>query len=68
MYKVNEKRRILVLKDLCLRAGLKPGDAVGIFEHDGQITILKKQKGVSAGCLRHLNSSSALSDEESLMD
>lgn len=68
MHKVSTKRQITIPKELCLHAGINPGDMVEIFEHEGRITVIKKQKGISAGALKHLSSKSSISDEESLMD
>lgn len=68
MHKVSTKRQITIPKELCLHAGINPGDMVEIFEHDGRITVMKKQKGVSAGALKHLRSRSLATDEESLLD
>lgn len=68
MHKVSTKRQITIPKELCLHAGINPGDLVEIFEHEGRITVIKKQKGASAGALKHLNSNPVVSDEESLLD
>lgn len=68
MHKVSTKRQITIPKELCLHAGINPGDMVEIFEYEGRITVIKKQKGSSAGALKHLGSKSPVSDEESLLD
>ena len=68
MHKVSTKRQITIPKELCLHAGINPGDMVEIFEYEGRITVVKKQKGISAGTLKHLSSKSSVSDEESLLD
>jgi hypothetical protein len=38
-------------KELCDQIGVHPGDEVDILEYGGQITVLKKVKGASAGIL-----------------
>ena len=68
MHKVSTKRQITIPKELCTHAGINPGDMVEIFEHEGRITVIKKQKGISTGALKHLGSKSSVSDEESLLD
>lgn len=68
MQKVSTRRRITLPKELCRQAGINPGDLIELFEYEGQITIIKKQKGAAAGVLKHLSSGSVLTDEESLLD
>ena len=68
MHKVSAKRQITIPKELCLNAGINPGDLVEVFEYEGRITIMKKRKGAAAGALKHLRSNPAVTDEESLLD
>lgn len=66
MHKVSVKRQITLPKELCLNAGINPGDLVEIFEYEGRITVMKQQKGASSGSLQHLRGDKKISDEESL--
>jgi AbrB family looped-hinge helix DNA binding protein len=68
MHKVSTKRQITIPKDLCEKADIQPGDLVEIFEHQGKVTVIKKQAGASAGVLKHLKPDATVSDEESLAD
>lgn len=67
MQKISMKRRITLPKELCIRAGINTGDLIEFFECEGQITVIKKQKGASAGILRHLSPCPVIADEESLL-
>jgi len=68
MHKVSAKRQVTIPKELCEKADIQPGDLVEIFEHEGKVTVIKKQMGASAGVLKHLKGDAAVSDEESLAD
>lgn len=68
MHKVSAKRQVTIPKELCKKAGIKPGDMVEIFEHQGKVTVIRKELDVSVGILKHLKGDAALTDEESLED
>ena len=68
MHKVSAKRQVTIPKELCEKAGIRPGDLVEIFEHEGKVTVIKKQAGFSSGVLKHLKGDSTMTDEESLAD
>ncbi len=65
---LSPKRQITIPKDLCDRLQVRPGDEIDILEHEGRVTLIKKQKGASKGVLKHLKADSRYTDEESLMD
>lgn len=62
---LSPKRQVTLPKALCDRLAVTPGDDLDILEHNGQITLLKKRKGRSAGILKHLKADSRHSDEAS---
>lgn len=68
MHKVSSKRQVTLPKDLCTRIGIMPGDYVEIFEHNGQLTVVKKLLGASRGSLKHLKPLNTISDEASRQD
>lgn len=68
MHKVSAKRQITIPKELCLKAGIEPGNMVEIFEYEGKVTVIKKELGKSSGVLKKLKGNALLSDEESLQD
>lgn len=68
MHKLSSKRQITLPKTLCDQLGIDPGDFVEIFEHNGKITVIKKEQGISKGSLRHLKAKAGISDNESLQD
>ena len=68
MHKVSTKRQVTIPKELCEKADIRPGDLVEIFEHEGRVTVIKKQPGMSSGVLKHLKGDSAMTDEDSLAD
>ena len=68
MHRVSAKRQITIPKELCEKANIQPGDLVEIFEHEGKVTVIKKQAGASAGVLKHLEGDATVSDEQSLAD
>lgn len=53
---LSSKRQVTLPKELCDRIGVNPGDDLDILEHDGKITLLKMEKGASAGALSHIKS------------
>jgi AbrB family looped-hinge helix DNA binding protein len=65
---LSPKRQITIPKELCDKMRVHPGDNLDIFEHNGQITVLKKVKGSSAAVLKHLKPDSRFSDAESRDD
>lgn len=67
MPKISAKRQITLPVDQCREAGIIPGDEYESYvSNDGQITILKKEKGAALGVLKHLPSDPYISDEASL--
>ena len=68
MHKVSAKRQVTIPKELCEKASIRPGDLVEIFEHEGKVTVIKKQLGASSGVLKHLKGDSTMTDEDSLAD
>jgi len=68
MPKVSGKRQITIPIDLCHEAKIEPGDEVEAFIYNGQITIVKKEKGSAKGILSHVKADQRLSDEQSLQD
>lgn len=68
MHKVSTKRQITLPKNICDRLNIESGDFVEIFEHSGNITLIKKEQGRSKGSLQHLKPRVAISDDESLQD
>lgn len=67
MSKVSSKRKIQLPIDLCLLAGIKPGDEVSILvDRQGIISIVKKAVGSSKGILRDVGKINNMSDENSL--
>jgi AbrB family looped-hinge helix DNA binding protein len=68
MHKVSAKRQVTIPKELCEKAGIRPGDLVEIFEYEGKVTMIKKQPGMSSGVLKHLKGDSTMTDEDSLAD
>ena len=68
MHKVSVKRQVTIPKELCEKAGIRPGDFVEIFEYEGKVTVIKKQPGISSGVLKHLKGDSTMTDEDSLAD
>jgi len=68
MSRVSAKRQVTIPKELCEMANIRPGDLVEIFEHEGNVTIVKKQPGISSGVLKHLKGGFAMTDEDSLVD
>ena len=65
---LSPKRQITIPKELCDRLNVQPGDEIDFVEHEGRGTLLKKQKGASAGVLKHLKANRRSTDEESLLD
>ena len=68
MHKVSAKRQVTIPKELCEKAGIKPGNLVEIFEYEGKVTVIKKEPGASMGILKNLKGKAAITDEESLQD
>jgi AbrB family looped-hinge helix DNA binding protein len=50
--------QVTIPKELCDRLHVYPGDDLDFVEHEGRITIIRKQKGSSAGVLKHLKADS----------
>lgn len=66
MSKVSAKRQITIPIDLCKEVHINPGDEIETFVYNGQITIVKKEKGAAKGFLRHFMFDKRVSDEQSL--
>lgn len=66
MPKVSAKRQITLPIDQCVEADIEPGDMIDTFIFNGQITVIKKEKGSAKGILHHIKSDKRISDEESL--
>lgn len=66
MPKVSSKRQITIPIDLCHEANIEPGDEIEAYIYNGQITIVKKEKGSAKGILSHIKADKRLSDEQSL--
>jgi bifunctional DNA-binding transcriptional regulator/antitoxin component of YhaV-PrlF toxin-antitoxin module len=66
MPKVSTKRQITIPIDLCQQAHIEPGDDIETFIHEGQITIVKKQKNAAKGILDHIKSNKKITDDQSL--
>ena len=66
MPKVSSKRQITIPIGLCDEAHIQPGDEIEAFICNGQITLVKKQKGSAKGILSHIKFDKRVSDEESL--
>lgn len=67
MPKVSSKRQITIPVNLCTEAHIQPGDEIETFIYNGQITLVKKQKGAAKGILKHIKINTRTSDEESLL-
>lgn len=67
MSKVSSKRQITLPIDLCILAGIEPGDEVSAFvDRQGIISIVKKTAGSARGFLRGRRAVKKMSDENSL--
>ncbi len=67
MSKVSSKRQITLPIELCLLAGIEPGDDVSILaDRQGIISIVKKTVGASKGILKSVQKINNVSDEKSL--
>lgn len=67
MPKISSKRQITLPIDLCILAGINPGDEVSTFvDRQGIISIVKKNAGSAKGILKGIHTVKRLSDEASL--
>lgn len=67
MSKVSSKRQVTLPIDLCLLAGIEPGDEVSVFvDRKGIISVVKKTVGSSKGFLKGVQKINNISDENSL--
>lgn len=67
MSKVSSKRQVTLPIDLCLLAGIEPGDEVSVFvNRPGIISVVKKTVGSSKGFLMDVREAKNMSDENSL--
>jgi len=66
MPKVSSKRQITIPIYQCQDANIEPGDEIDTFIFNGQITIVKKQKGAAKGILSHIKPDKRMSDDQSL--
>lgn len=65
MPKVSSKRQITLPISGCEELGIEPGDEVEILRHGNQFNIIKKKVGSAAGILKGVQTSKAVSDEQS---
>lgn len=67
MSKVSSKRQVTLPLDLCILAGIEPGDEVSVFvDRQGIISVVKKTAGSSKGFLKDVRKIKCMSDESSL--
>lgn len=67
MSKVSSKRQITLPIDLCISAGIEPGDEVSVFvDRQGIISVVKKTSGSAKGFLRSERKVRKMNDENSL--
>lgn len=67
MSKVSSKRQITLPINVCLLAGIEPGDEVSVFvDRRGVISVVKKIFGSSKGLLSEVRKLNDMSDEKSL--
>jgi len=66
MPKVSAKRQITIPINLCDEAQIAPGDEIETFIYNGQITLVKKEKGAAKGILAHIKGDKRVSDSLSL--
>lgn len=67
MANVSSKRQVTLPIELCLLAGIEPGDDVSILvDRQGIISIVKKTVGSAKGILRDVRKINNMSDEKSL--
>lgn len=66
MPKVSTKRQITIPINLCEEADIHPGDEIETFIFNGQITLVKKEKGAAKGMLSAIKRDKKMSDEQSL--
>jgi bifunctional DNA-binding transcriptional regulator/antitoxin component of YhaV-PrlF toxin-antitoxin module len=67
MSKVSSKRQVTLPIDVCLLAGIDPGDEVSVYvDRQGIISVVKKAIGSSKGFLRDVRKINNMSDENSL--
>ncbi len=66
MPKVSSKRQITIPIDQCQEANIEPGDEIDTFIFNGQITLVKKEKGAAKGILSHIKQDKRMSDDQSL--
>ena len=62
---LSSKRQVTIPKEICDRLGVHEGDDLLFFEHEGRITIIKREPEASSGVLAHINADPAISDEQS---
>ncbi|MBL4867922.1 MAG: AbrB/MazE/SpoVT family DNA-binding domain-containing protein [Pseudomonadales bacterium] len=68
MPKVSSKRQITIPIALCKEAHINPGDEIEAFIYEGQITIVKKERGSAKGVLKNIKVNRSMSEELSLQD
>lgn len=54
MPKVSAKRQITLPIEQCKEAQIKPGDEIETYLFNGQITIVRKEKGAAKGILKDM--------------
>jgi len=65
MPKVSAKRQITLPIGQCEALGIRPGDEVESFIADGQLTIVKKSRGIAKDLLKSTASNPSMTDEYS---
>ena len=68
MSKVSSKRQITLPVEQCRELGIEPGDELECYVANGQLTLIKKEKGRAKGVLRHVKGNRRITDEESRQD
>jgi len=68
MSKLSSKRQITLPVEQCRELGIEPGDELECYVANGQLTLIKKEKGRAKGVLRHVKGNRRITDEESRQD
>ncbi len=66
MPKVSAKRQITLPIEQCKEAHIEPGDEIETYLFNGQITVVRKEKGAAKGILKSIKPNKRMSDEQSL--
>ena len=68
MSKLSAKRQITLPVEQCRELGIEPGDDLECYVANGQLTLVKKEKGAAKGALGHVKSDGRYSDKQSRQD